>query len=279
MNRFKKIFALLLPAMRISLALTLLSACVFIAASLFGLTRNEDDRALEYRILTAESLTMQLSVMIPQRDSRQIEDLIQLITERNPSILSTGIRRNSGELIFKSQDHELFWKGYDAKASSSTHVLVPLLDGDKLWGNVEIRFDSLRGLSLLEFVQQELFGTIVISSLLGFIVYLVFMLRTLRELDPSRVIPERVNAAFDTLSEGVMIIDEDEQILLTNKAFTERIGLGSASLLGNKASDMNWKRASKENSADRLPWLKVLESGEPVIGEPFDLVSSKSETI
>ena len=279
MNKLKKSFGLLFPAMRISLALTLLSACIFISASLFGFTQNEDAQALEYRILTAESLTMQFSVMIPQRDTKKIEELIQLITHRNSTILSTGIRRASGQLIFQSSDHEKFWQGYNAKASNSTHILVPLLNGDQLWGNVEMRFDKLKGLSLAGFIQKELFGTILLSSLIGFIVYLVFMLRTLRELDPSRVIPERVNAAFDTLSEGVMIIDEDEQILLTNKAFTERVGREAVSLLGSKASELKWKRASKEKSASRLPWLEVLENGEPIVGAPFDLVSNKGETI
>ena len=279
MNRLKKSMALWLPAMRISLALTLLSACVFVAASLFGLTRNEDDRALEYRILVAESLTMQFSVMIPQRDKKRIEDLIEMITQRNPSILSAGIRRATGELIFQSEEHEKHWEGYDAKGSSTTHVLVPLLDGEKLWGNVEIRFARLRGLSLAEFVQKELFITVVISCLLGFIVYLAFMLRTLRELDPSRVIPERVNAAFDTLSEGVMIVDEDEQILLTNKAFNERIDREATSLLGIKASSFKWKPAATETQDKRLPWLEVLKSGEPIVGAPFDLVSKKGEII
>ena len=118
MNKLKKSFGLLFPAMRISLALTLLSACIFISASLFGFTQNEDAQALEYRILTAESLTMQFSVMIPQRDTKKIEELIQLITNRNSTILSTGIRRASGQLIFQSSDHEKFWQGYNAKASN-----------------------------------------------------------------------------------------------------------------------------------------------------------------
>ena len=279
MNRLKKSIVLLFPAMRISLALTLLSACVFISASLFGFTQNEDTRALQYRILVAESLTMQFSVMIPQRDTTKLKELMQQISKRNPTILSIGIRRASGQLIFQSQDHEKFWQGYDAKASNSTHVLVPLMDGDKLWGNVEVRFDKPKGLSLAGFIQKELFATIVFSSILGFIVYLAFMLRILRELDPSKVIPERVNAAFDTLSEGVMIIDEDEQILLTNKAFTERLGREAVSLLGSKASELKWRRASKENSTSKLPWLEVLEKGEPIVGAPFDLVSSKGETI
>ena len=57
--------------MRISLALTLLTACIVLAADMFGYTLDEDAQALENRIQIAESLTIQFSVMIPQRDIKR----------------------------------------------------------------------------------------------------------------------------------------------------------------------------------------------------------------
>jgi len=104
------------------------------------------------------------------------------------------------------------------------------------------------------------------------------MLRTLRQLDPSAVIPERVNAAFDALSEGLMIIDEDEQILLSNKAFTDRIDSESG-LLGKKASEMKWNRVSREKSGSKLPWIEVLANGKPIVGAQFNLITDNGETI
>ncbi len=104
------------------------------------------------------------------------------------------------------------------------------------------------------------------------------MLRTLRQLDPSAVIPERVNAAFDTLSEGVMIVDEDEQILLTNKAFSDKIGRDAMSMMGSKASGLNWERISKQKSGTELPWLDVLKTGNATIGAQFNLTSEDGKT-
>ncbi|MDH3390073.1 MAG: GGDEF domain-containing protein, partial [Gammaproteobacteria bacterium] len=101
------------------------------------------------------------------------------------------------------------------------------------------------------------------------------MLRTLRQLDPSAVIPDRVNAAFDTLSEGVIIIDEDEQILLANKAFCEKIGRDPITVLGAKASELKWERVSKEKSGTELPWLEVLKTGKNTIGAQFKLKSDE----
>ena len=58
-------------------------------------------------------------------------------------------------------------------------------------------------------------GFIGFAGLAG---YYFILKRSLRELDPSRAIPERVKAAFDTLAEGVLILDEQEFVLLANDA-------------------------------------------------------------
>jgi diguanylate cyclase (GGDEF)-like protein/PAS domain S-box-containing protein len=279
MNKLPKSFGLLFPAMRISVALALLTACILLTADMLGYTLDEDSLALKNRKQIAESLAIQFSVMEPRRDIDKIQNLIKLIAQRNPAILSAGIRHASGQVVFQSANHQRLWQGYDKSKSTSSHILVPLMDRDRLWGNVELRFEELKGNSLIGFMQKEVFRLIVFSILIGFFVYLVFMLRTLRQIDPSSVVPDRVNAAFDTLSEGVMIIDEREQILLTNKAFSERIGRDAVILLGSKASELKWKQISRKKSGDELPWVEALASGTAVIGAQFDLVSDKGETI
>jgi diguanylate cyclase (GGDEF)-like protein/PAS domain S-box-containing protein len=265
--------------MRISISLALLTACMLLTADMLGYTLDEDGQALENRKQIAESLAIQFSVMAPEKDINKIESLMRLIVERNPAILSAGIRRASGQAVFQSPNHARLWEGYGDDDSTSSHILVPLLDRDRLWGNVELRFEKLKGNSLLGFFQKEVFRLIVFCVLTGFFAFLVFMLRTLRQLDPSAVIPDRVNAAFDALAEGVMILDENEQILLTNKAFSERIGQDVVVLLGRNASRMKWKRVSRKKSGTDLPWIQVLETGMPIVGAQFDLTTESGETI
>ncbi|MFT5501910.1 MAG: diguanylate cyclase (GGDEF)-like protein/PAS domain S-box-containing protein [Woeseiaceae bacterium] len=279
MNRVKKSLGLLLPSMRISISLALITACMLLSADMLGYTLDEDGQALENRKQIAESLAIQFSVMAPEKDIEKIEGLIRLIVERNPAILSAGITHASGQPIFQSPNHPRLWQGYGNEDSTSSHILVPLLDRDRLWGNVELRFENLKGNSLSGFFQKEIFKLIVFCVLIGFFAFLVFMLRTLRQLDPSAVIPDRVNAAFDALAEGVMILDEDEHILLTNKAFSERIGQDVVVLLGKKASKMKWKRVSREKSGTDLPWTEVLKTGMPIAGAQFDLTSQSGENI
>ncbi len=217
--------------------------------------------------------------MDPQRDINKIEGLIRLVARRNPRILSTAIRRDTGDIVFQSPNHEQLWQAQGSQQSTASHVLVPLLKGGQPWGNVELRFDALHSDSFLGFFQSSIFRLLLFCLVIGFFVYLAFMLRTLRQLDPSAVIPERVNAAFDTLSEGVIIIDEDEQILLANQAFCDKTGRDAASLLGIKASSLKWERVSRQKSGTELPWLEVLQSGKATIGAQFNLVPDGGEVI
>ncbi len=279
MNKIRKSLSLLYPAMRISIALALLTSCVLLGAEMLGFTPDENRMELETRKQVAEALAIQLSVMDPQRDINRIEDLIRLVSRRNPRILSTAIRRDSGDIVFQSPNHEQLWQAQDGQASTASHVLVPLLQGGRSWGNVELRFDKLRSDSIFGFFQSSIFRLVLFCLCIGFFVYLAFMLRTLRQLDPSAVIPERVNAAFDTLSEGVIIIDEDEQILLANRAFCEKIGRDASSLLGVRASTLKWERVSRQKSGTELPWLEVLQSGKATVGAQFNLLPDDGEII
>ena len=278
MNKLRKSVGVLLPAMRVSFALAMLTSCILLGAEMVGFTQDEDQLRLETRKKVSESLAIQFATLDPTREFKKLERLVNLVAKRNLSILSTGIRKESGPLVFKSVNHDQLWQGFEGYKSTPSHVLVPLLQKGKLWGNVELRFEALTSDSFFGFLEKGIFKLVIFCLLIGFFVYLVFMLRTLRQLDPSAVIPDRVNAAFDTLSEGVMIVDEEEQILLTNKSFSDKIGRDPFSLLGSKASELNWERVSKRKSGTELPWLDVLETGKASIGAQFNLKSEDGNT-
>ncbi len=275
----KKTISILFPAMRISLALSLLTICVFLGAEIFGFTPQESKFLADSRIKISESLALQLSILIPDQDLAQIRRLVRYLVKRNPDIISAGIRLASGELVFDSDGHVEFWGDYQGKTSTTTHILVPMLQQQKLWGNVELRFESFKNETFLGFFDTAIFKLIVYIFVIGFFVYLAFMLRTLRQLDPSAVIPGRVNAAFDTLGEGVMILDEKEYILLANKSISDKIGISAESLLGMKISELGWKSISSKKYGKDYPWEKVIKTGKSTVGSQLIYKISKSNTI
>ncbi|MCP3848878.1 MAG: diguanylate cyclase [Gammaproteobacteria bacterium] len=279
MSTMQKSLGTIFPAMRISFALVLLTCCIFLTAEMLGFTPQEHKFLIDSRTKISEALAIQMSILIPDKNTRQLKKIIHYISKRNPDILSAGIRLNTGELIFQSNEHILLWGDYNAEKSNTSHVLVPITQNGKLWANVELRFKSPKGDSFLGFFTTPIFRLIIFIILIGFFVYLVFILRTLRQLDPTAVIPERVNAAFNTLAEGVMIIDEDELILLANKSFCDKTGIPEKTLTGTKASQLNWKNVSSNKSTADVPWKKVLSSGKSSVGVQLLFENSKNKII
>jgi hypothetical protein len=119
MNKLRKSLGLLFPAMRISIALALLTACILLTADMFGFTPDEDKFKLDLRKQISESLAIQLSIMDPRREIRKIQGLVSLVAKRNPDILSTGIRKAPGQLVFHSANHLQLWQDHDADNSTS----------------------------------------------------------------------------------------------------------------------------------------------------------------
>ncbi len=277
MRVIKKSLASLIPAIRISIALALLSTSILFSAEMLGFTPNQNQYLLDVRTKTSESLALQFSVFDSVKDINKIQTLIRYIVKRNPDILSCGIRLKSGALIFKSNNHEQLWQGYNKDYSNSSHVIVPISISSTQRANVEIRFKELESLTLEGFFNKPIFTTSIYILLVSFVAYLVFMLRLLQQLDPSAVIPERVNAAFDTMSEGVFIVDEDEHILLTNQALSNKIGISIESLVGKKASTLGWEWLSVQESSTQYPWIDVLKTGKSSVGSQLTLRSISNE--
>jgi diguanylate cyclase (GGDEF)-like protein/PAS domain S-box-containing protein len=102
---------------------------------------------------------------------------------------------------------------------------------------------------------------LVLFALLSFIAFFVYMKRTLRHLDPTTVMPKRVKYAFDTLTEGVIIMDAKGRIILANRAFADKLGCTVEALMGLKASQLDWINPETNSPLERAPWLEVMANG------------------
>jgi hypothetical protein len=87
-----------LSASRISIALVLLTISILLFAEFLGFTPKGHDYEVEARRKISESLTLQVSMFIPDQDFQKLQNLIRLMVKRYPDILSAGIRTSSGKL-------------------------------------------------------------------------------------------------------------------------------------------------------------------------------------
>ncbi|WP_052833285.1 diguanylate cyclase [Bradyrhizobium sp. LTSP885] len=254
------------PTFQISVGLlSLTMSLIFIAVS-FGLVPNGAGAALEARGRISENLAIQLANLAGRNDTVAIKETMESVISRNPEILSIAIRGADGKLLVEAGGHDVYWIEPADGKSTATHMLVPLRDADAPQGGIEIVFRPLDTKENILGVPRAIMPFIGFIGIAGFAGYYFVLKRSLRELDPGRAIPERVKEAFDTLAEGVLIMDEREYVLLVNEAFVKNIYTIPEGLLGIDASELPWLLADEGTQAPELPWRAAMRDEKPVLG-------------
>ncbi|MEQ1635601.1 MAG: EAL domain-containing protein [Methylococcales bacterium] len=263
MKPISKTISFILPALKISFALVLLTTSLLLAADLFDFTPSERHTELKVRQAISEALAIQFTALA-SLNKNAINVTLKEIVKRNPMIVSAGVRSIDQTLILEIGKHAKEWGDYKEQRSTATNLIVPLLEKGKLWGTIEIKFTPLDSDVFPKLLNSSIYKLIFFVIVVGFFAFFIFMLKTLKQLDPAAVIPGRVSSAFDTLAEGVLILDQDEQIVLANKAFAEKTGKSAQSLLGSKASSLNWKFNLDEQLNPVYPWSITQQNNEEI---------------
>lgn len=256
------------PTIKITLGLVLLTLSILLLGRLVGFVPDESKSELDARKKFCESLAIQISSVAANNDIESLRQTLESIVERNDDVLSSALKGRGG-LSLVVGDHEKYWVDLPLDKSTSTHVLVPIFANETQWGMLEVAFkeiDAGQGFSF-----GTLGGLLLFVALLGFVLYLIFIKRTLRELDPKAVIPERVRSAFNALSEGLIILDEKHQIILANESFSEKTSLDADSLIGLRADELSWKKRERGATVDPYPWQISMQNNQRKTGVPMRL--------
>ena len=246
------------PAFRVSIGLIFLMISILLTADLMGIIPDTSKAELENRKKFIETLAIQVSFSAEKNGIESVSELINAIQTRYDDVNSVALRKANGNILSSAGDHKSFWNLPEGNKSSATQVRVPLHEENIKWGTVEISFVSLKKNNRFGFAINPVYEMVLFVSLVGFIVFFLFMKRTLQHLDPSSVIPERVKSAFDTLTEGLVLMDEEERIVLTNTAFSNKVGKPVSELLGKKVSELDWVLKRKEDDNFIFPWQETL---------------------
>ncbi len=264
------------PLARITLGLVLLTTGILLAGNLLGLTPDASRSTLEARQRFCESLAVQASLSLRNNDVALIRNTIGAMVERDPQILSGGLRKLDGTLVTQTRDHQQFWQHSADGMSTMTHVQVPIFQDSGRWGTVEISFTPLREGGLAGALSDPFIQLLLFAALAGCVVYYTMIKKVLRHLDPSAVIPGRVKAALDVLAEGVVLIDDRANIVLANAAFCSKIGVSAKSLLGMQLSRLHWNHPQTGEPMQRFPWQVSLSEGKNQTGIPICLTTKNA---
>jgi diguanylate cyclase (GGDEF)-like protein/PAS domain S-box-containing protein len=256
------------PVVRISAGLTVVTCSIVVLLDVAGVLPRPADAALQQRIRVCETLAAQAVAAAERNDYAAIRSLLSLAVQREEEVLSAALRAPDGRLLVTSGNHQQLWIANTSARPPSTHVRVPFFMAGRPFGAIEVRFERLGAAGLLTALWEEpLMRLLLLLGLSGFFAYLIYMRRTLRYLDPSAVIPTRVQVALDMMSEGIVLADEKGRIVLANSAFAECAGRPAAKLLGLNLSSLDWKSGADEEAGDDvMPWKRALTDGKPDAG-------------
>lgn len=252
------------PVVRLSIGLSLLTVSLLLVADFLGFIPNAKLAEFNARKVIAESLAVQVSSDVMKGDINSVTVLMRTLQQQNNSINSIGLRTTDNQLISSAGDHLNHWQSTEKGTSSIANVQVPIHGKSGRWGVLEVSFQTFKGESSIFDRTSSIITIIIFILTAGFLVFWLFLKRSLNELDPSTVIPSRVSAALNILSEGLVILDNNERIVFVNTTFEQKLGQPSQALIGIYLSDLEWIETEPEQYDDsyRLPWQLVLEGAE-----------------
>jgi PAS domain S-box-containing protein len=257
---------------RIALGLVSLTVLlVLILDFAFGLLPDEVQNARRVRERIAASLAVQLTSLVEADDRRTIQRTVDTSVTKEGEILSVAVRRANGDVVVKSGDHDKHWVAPKEGKSTLTHILVPVYSGKELWGRVEMSFKPVGPQTWYEWLRHPTVLLIVALTFGGFVFYYFYLRKVLQHLDPTAVIPDRVRMAFDTLAEGVLVIDTKGRINMANSAFRRLHPQASTGLLGQNVAMLDWLKASLPDSPEEHPWNQAMQTREPVTGTVIEI--------
>ena len=234
-------------------------------ATAFGLIPDPIVEKNDSRIKTTRTIALNVVTFAENRREVNLRKILERTCKTDPSIASIGVKqRGHSAFLFAFGNHQQNWDP-EQKNDASKQVGVDILANGRPWGDLEIVFNPHTksgsvlsigfpfGLVLFVFAACSLFAWMVLA-------------RSLRYLNPTNVVPKRVRSALDTLTEGLVLLDDGGEIAHTNEAFCTIFSRSSQDLLGKRLELFPWKNTgSKKNS--QMPWDRCLADYQQVTRE------------
>jgi len=260
------------------MGLVLLTISILLIGDMFGFIPKHEDVIIKSRVKIADSLAVQITAAAYANQLKTLQATLDDVVERNEEILSAALRRVNGRVIAQTRDHRQRWlKSQDE--STSTHIKATLFKDKSPWGHFELVFAPPGAISASSLIDSPLIKLLLFAAVSGFFGYLLFIKKSLREMDPSKVVPAHVKATLDSLAEGVIILDENERIVLTNSTFADRVKIDSGALIGRKASSLNWKALQSTEGPQSYPWFVAVTQKENQTGIPMTLETKQGDQL
>ena len=267
------------PLVWISFGLASVTLSLMLAGdSVVNLVPNRDRQVFEYRRDLAESLAVQYSALAEHDQVDTIKLAMEMLAKRNHDILSLALLLQNGESLVQVGNHAQSWVQPSGDHSTLQFLQVPIFSGNQPWGMLQVAFRQTDVSTLERVLTDPWVRFLAFVTVMGFVGYLLLMKRTLRQLDPSGIVPTRVKAALDALTQGVVMIDTQDLVVLTNDAFSHAVGKPLKSLIGTDLGSLAWTSGTASGSLMVHPWTRAIMDRQPQDNSSLLLALPDGET-
>jgi len=238
--------------LRIALAVGFIASALTWIATWMGIVPNPADMRAKQRVTTTRTIAASISGQLGNGNKLSLGNAVESATILNEDVASIEILRLGKRWVSHGVD-EIEAAGDEEQLNDV--VELELLSNGSRWGDLKIQFATVTGA-----------GTLASWAVLS---------RSFKYLNPSRVVPKRVRSAFDTLAEGLVLVNKDIEIAHANVAFEEIIEIPLDKIIGRQLSAFGW--SDVEGGSDtRMPWQECLEEGRSLTGRILEFESDAS---
>jgi signal transduction histidine kinase/CheY-like chemotaxis protein/HPt (histidine-containing phosphotransfer) domain-containing protein len=258
----ERIFKKHTARVRIALGLSGIMVTLLLLASMAGLVPDRNSAIRDGHARLAEAIAVNSSIFITTTDLRRMNANLEIVVERNNDLLSAAVRQQDGTLSAVIGNHLNNWKITEEGNPADSQVVVPIYEGGEVWGQVELRFESLFPSTWYGSYIQPVFLLIGFISFSSFVLFYFYLGKMLKQLDPSQAVPDRVRSALDTMAEGLLVLDGKQNVVLANLAFATLAKETSNSMIGRQMAKFSWfDQDDQALDAGMAPWSKTLADG------------------
>jgi PAS domain-containing protein len=223
-------------AARLAVTVALIVSSNLSLAMMMGLLPDLTEQAVQKRVQFAELIAINSASLAENNRLADLQQVLEQFKARNEELLSLGIRKRDGNYRLTVGDHKKEWKENERGAEQ---LAIEIKSKGRVWGTIELRFQPLQaitGSAMWGYPLDLILYVSAASCLLSWFT----LSRTFRYLDPSKVVPNRVRSALDSLAEGLVLIDRDQRIVHANQAFGKMVFRDCEELVGNSLTEFKW---------------------------------------
>ncbi len=259
------------PTLLISFELALIAMSISSMITTLILIPRDQAQHLKWQNQHAKSIAMQFSLAIQTGREKTIQNLIDVLLKQFPELDSIALKVNSKTLI-SSADHELKWSNKDKHEKALTNITleIPRTDGAPLELALCYKIDGHNRYHSTSLIAggYTFAGT--------FLFYLLFIRKMFKKSFSSAnsASTDRVNEIFNTMSEAIAVLDNNEKIILANNEFLELTGKKFRDLKDKPINNLSWS-----DQPETMPWTSTITGKQVTKGVQLSFTNANKTKI